>query len=227
MKYASPVHEFIKSIGRVGLKRSFFLAYSRIYDIAFDFFYKIDTVSRVELEDLEIEEDTVKKGQMYQPSGVLPFKKVLKSLDFINSETVFVDFGSGKGRTNIIAGMMPIKRSVGIEFSQELVKLANANVESANKQSLLKAKVENICCDATKYKYSDDENLFYFFFPFDDEIMNRVIDDILASRDRNPRDMHVVYYYPVHNSVFSKHDEFTLLKSIDAFGYPCHIYRVI
>lgn len=226
MKYDSPFHELLSSIGRVGFKKSVLLAISRIYDVFFDFYYGIDTASRVELEDLDISEESVQKGQMYQPSGVLPFKKVLKNLDFINSQTVFVDFGSGKGRTIILAAMSPIKRSVGVEFSKELVNDADRNLEIASKRSLLKASAENVCCDAAKYKYTDDENIFYFFFPFDDEIMNKVIDGILDSFQRVPRDMHVVYYYPVHNNVFADRNEFTLVKTINAFGYPCNIYKV-
>lgn len=226
MRYDSKLHEFLASLKRVGIKNSLCLVVSRLYDLWFDFKYKLDTVKRLELDDLSIESETINQGQMYQPSGVLPFRAMLNQLE-IKDNDVFVDFGSGKGRTLIIAAMENFKRVVGIEFSQELVDFADQNIASLRDNGVDLSEIENICCDAGLYEYKDDETIFYFFFPFDNELMQKVLDAITESVQRHPRDIKVIYYYPVHASVIESSADFKLIKSLNAYGYDCLIFEAV
>lgn len=226
MRYSSALHEFTASIRRVGLKRSFLLAYSRLFDLYFDRKYGIDTAARLELDELEIEEDTVGKGQMYQPTGVLAFRKVMANLD-MPANPVLIDYGSGKARTLVLAAMhRGMQRVIGVEFSAELVKTGDANIAAMQAQNALLCPVDNIHGDATKYAYSDEETIFYFFYPFDDELMRVVMRDILASVDRNPRDAKLVYYYPVHGDVVMSEPRLKMTKEIDIYGYTCMIFDI-
>lgn len=225
MKYHNKLHELIASFQRVGIKNSISLVISRFYDLWFDYKFQLDTVDRLELDELDIDAESIAQGQMYQPSGVLPFRYMLKQLD-IGAHDVFVDFGSGKGRTLIIAAMEKFKRVVGIEFSQELVDCADKNVKTLQGNNVGLSEIQNICCDAAQYEYRDDETIFYFFFPFDDDLMQKVLDAIIASAKRNPREIKVIYYYPVHASVIESHPNFKLTKSMNAYGYDCLIFEV-
>ena len=223
MRYNNKLQEFFASLKRVGVKNSLLLVVSRFYDIWFDYKYKLDTVKRLELDELDIDAETIDQGQMYQPSGVLPFRAMLTKLN-ITDEDVFVDYGSGKGRTLIIAAMEKFKRVVGIEFSQELVDFAEQNINSLQDRNVELSEIENICCDASQYEFKDDETVFYFFFPFDDDLMQKVLDSITASVERKPRNIRVVYYYPVHASVIESSPNFKLLQSMNAYGYDCLIF---
>ena len=149
MKYNNKLHELFASLHRVGLKNSISLVISRLYDLWFDYKFKLDTVDRLELDELDIDAESIAQGQMYQPSGVLPFRYMLKQLQ-ISSHDVFVDFGSGKGRTLIIAAMENFKRVVGIEFSQELVDCADKNVKTLQDKNMSLSEIQTVCCDASQ-----------------------------------------------------------------------------
>ncbi|MEL7213746.1 MAG: class I SAM-dependent methyltransferase [Pseudomonadota bacterium] len=227
MKYSNPLAEFIASLRRVGLLSSAYLAYSRIYDQIFDRRHGLDTIARLELDELDVEGATVAKGQMYQPTGVLAFQHVMKRLD-LPANPILIDFGSGKGRTLILAAMDGrFEKVIGVEFSQELVDIADRNVAVVESKGKLTCPIENICVDAMQYQYRDDETVFYFFYPFDAELMEVVVGQILASLKRKPREARLVYYYPVHEKAMARFEQLNLMKRFDVFGYPCLIYDIV
>lgn len=224
MRYTSAIHETLASVKRVGLRATGQLAVARLYDMAFDTRWGVDTAKRAELDELEIDEDTVSKGQMYQPTGVLAFAEVLQKVAFPNPG-VFVDYGCGKGRTLLLASRLPLQRVVGIEFSGELCDAARKNAEIFAKKGQSRAPISIEHIDAVKYSYRGDENIFYFFYPFDADLMNRVLDGIDASLRAIPRDAVLVYYYPIHREVLDGRGTFRLEQSFALFGYDCLVYR--
>lgn len=226
MKYNNPLFEFAASIRRVGLVPSILLAYSRAYDLVFDRMHGIDTAARLELDELTITEQTVSKGQMYQPTGVLAFRRVMDELS-LPKNPVLIDYGSGKGRTLALAAMLPdMKKVIGVEFSSELVETADRNARILERQGKLVCPIENICVDATKYQYSDIENVFYFFYPFDAQLMQIVVGQILESVARNPRPAKMVYYYPVHENALQEFPQLVLERRFQVYGYPCLIFHI-
>ena len=54
---------------------------------------------------------------------------MLRALDIDYSDFVFVDYGSGKGRTLLVAAEFPFKKIVGVEIAQELHAIAGKNVD--------------------------------------------------------------------------------------------------
>jgi len=225
--HSSIFHEFISSIHRVGFIDTLLLTVSRGVDSLFDWKYGLDTSKRVELSDLNIEDGSTTHGSPYQPTGVLAFRKALGSID-IPRPVTFVDYGSGKGRTLVLAAMKGFEKVVGIEFSSELCEAATNNLEKIkaklpNKQT----EIEVICTDATKYQYTDKENVFYFFYPFDNTIMKRVFATIEESISRVPRDAIIIGYVPlsITYTSFAESDLFELEKSLTIFGYKCSFYR--
>jgi SAM-dependent methyltransferase len=224
MRYSSVAHEAFASMRRVGLRRTVQLAVARVYDLAFDQRWGVDTAKRAELDDLEIDAETVGRGQMYQPTGVLPFRQVLDKVAF-PKPGVFVDYGCGKGRTLLLASRLPFERVVGIEFSQELCEAAQRNADAFDKAGQLKAPIEIVCTDAVLYNYQGDENIFYFFYPFDADLMIRVLDSIDTSLQAHPRDAVLVYYYPIHRETLDERASFSLEQTFELYGYDCLVYR--
>ena len=47
----------------------------------------------------------------------------------------------------------------------------------------------------------EDADSFFFFNPFSEVILNRVIDQIIWSWYENPRKMHLFFYYPTDEDV--------------------------
>ena len=224
MRYSSALHEALASVRRVGLKSTAALAVARVYDTAFDMRWKVDTAKRAELDELNINEESVGRGQMYQPTGVLQFQHVLEHVAF-PKPGVLVDYGCGKGRTLLLAARSAFQRVVGIEFSAELCDVARANVIAFEKAGQLRAPVDVVCVDAARYAYRGDENIFYFFYPFDADLMERVMDGIDASLAASPRDAVLVYYYPIHREVLDRRPSFKLEQHFPLYGYDCLVYR--
>ena len=224
MRYKSVLHETFSSIERVGLKRTTFLAASRFYDAWFDYYYKIDTKNRIELCDLEIDSGTEDQGQMYQPTGILAFKQIMQEVQF-PKPSVFVDYGSGKGRTLLLAACESFDRVIGIEFSKELCEIAEKNIALFEKKRRLSTPLEIVHKDAALYDYAGTENVFYFFYPFDAELMTKVLKGIEASLQEQKREAVLVYYYPIHQEVLDGSALFKLEKSLELYGYQCLVYR--
>lgn len=224
MRYQSPIHEIAGSIRRVGLSATCQLIWARLYDKQFDRKYNLDTAKRMELDELEVETEAASRGQMYQPTGVLAFRKIMQRITF-PPDGAFVDYGCGKARTLILASMQPFKRVVGIEFSRELCDIAEKNVDQFMKSAGVKNRPEIICSDVVEYTYQDDESVFYFFYPFDAKVMSTVMGAIEASLQRNPRESVLVYYYAIHRDVVDQSPVFDLEKEMQIFGYTCLIYR--
>lgn len=225
VRYSGAIQEIGASLKRVGLVSTCSLAVSRCYDRFYDWSLDIETTQRRELDELDVNEDTAGRGQMYQPTGVLAFRRVMRRVQLPPSP-VFVDYGCGKGRLLILAATeFSTARAVGIEFSRELCDVAEENVERVAARRSLQCAVDIVCTDAAEYRYQDDENVFYFFYPFDSELMRRVVEGIEESLRRSPRPAVLVYYYPVHAEIMEGRDLFALQDSMTVFGYDCLIYR--
>ncbi len=229
-RHAERVHdsvldEVLVSIRRVGLNATAGLALGRLIDSLFDTLLGVDTNARVTLDALEIDSDTVSHGQMYQPTGVLPFVAIMRQLD-LPADPVFVDYGSGKGRTLLLASLFPaFRRVLGIEFAPELCDTARENARVFSSRGLNASPIDVECVDATLYDYAGDENVFYFFYPFDRELMEAVVSRIADSLRDTPRPAMLVYYYPVHRDLFDDTSlGFVLDRRFRFFGYECLVY---
>ena len=176
------------------------------------------------LDALDIDSDTVSRGQMYQPTGVLPFLGIMRHVT-LPKDPVFVDYGSGKGRTLLLASLFPMRRVLGIEFSPELCETARQNARAFASRGLSKAPIDVECVDASRYSYAGDENVFYFFYPFDRGLMHEVVARIAASLRDAPRPALLVYCYPVHRDLFDDTSYgFVLDQHLRFFGYECMVY---
>lgn len=104
----------------------------------------------------------------------------------MTASDVFVDFGSGKGRIVYQAARYPLKRVIGVEISEKLNEIASANIEQ-NRSRLRCQDVELVTCDAADYGIPDDMTIAYFIYPFAGETFRHVIENIVDSLVRNPR----------------------------------------
>ena len=59
----------------------------------------------------------------YQPTDAALFQEMMASLPIDFSEFTFMDLGSGKGRTLLMASEYPFRRIVGVEILPELHRL--------------------------------------------------------------------------------------------------------
>src|SRR5262245_23318432 len=65
----------------------------------------------------------------YQPTDPELFEQMMDSLRFDLSEFTFIDLGSGKGRTLLMAAAYPFPRVVGVELLPSLHRVALENLK--------------------------------------------------------------------------------------------------
>lgn len=192
-------------------------------DVVFDLRYGTSTSRWVQLEALTIDSPNKAKGYRYQPARVLPLMRVFKKWQFPPG-SVFVDFGAGKGRVLLIASLFRFRKAVGIEFSDELCRVARQNIALFKQKQGVGESIEVAEIDATGYRYSDDENVFFFFNPFSQEILCQVLGQIERSAARNPRQVWLIFYASVYGDLVEGTGYFRRLADQRMWGVRTTLY---
>src|SRR5271166_1783309 len=105
----------------------------------------------------------------YQPTDPALFHEMLDALkaaaalDF--REFTFLDLGSGKGRTLLMAADYPFRRIVGVELLPTLHQIAQENLHRYHNQSQRCFTVETICGDATEFAFPAEAIVLFLFNP--------------------------------------------------------------
>src|SRR5580704_10173983 len=90
----------------------------------------------------------------YQPTDAALFHEMLDALHqqthFDFGSFVFLDSGSGKGRTLLMASDYPFRRILGVELLPALHRAAQENLGKYRSESQKCFKLESICGDATE-----------------------------------------------------------------------------
>jgi SAM-dependent methyltransferase len=132
----------------------------------------------------------------YQPSRWLALRRILP-LREVGPEDVFIDLGSGMGRVVYqAAARYPFRRVIGVELSDRLHAVAVSNIER-NRVRLRCKNVELVNADALTYEIPDDVTIVYLGNPFSGPIFQAVMDRLVASVQRNPRRVRLLYWNPV------------------------------
>ena len=116
----------IKSIRSRGFLTTLQVFKSLIIDLSFDIRYGTDTMRFVELEKLDVNSSFRDNGNNYIPSRAKHLCTIFE-MELFSEQDTFVDLGSGKGRTLLIASEY-FKRVKGIEFSEKLCEIAKRNI---------------------------------------------------------------------------------------------------
>ena len=131
---------------------------------------------------------------------------MLGSLAIPYDKFVFVDFGSGKGRTLFLASEYPFKKIEGVEFSSELHETAVRNIAVFKSSRQRCHCIKSLHMDAVDYPLPSDNLLIYLYNPFGREIMLKVLDNIRKSMGEQPRQVIIVYFNPLSGHLFEQQD---------------------
>ncbi len=127
----------------------------------------------------------------YLATPVHKFRRLLAALNLPFEAFAFIDFGSGKGRTLLLAGEQPFKRVTGVEYSQPLHAIAQANIRQYRHRKA--GRVESVAGDAAAFALPPDNLLIYCFNPFPEPVLARVLENIADSARARPRAILLVY----------------------------------
>lgn len=127
---------------------------------------------------------------------------------------VLLDVGSGKGRVVLEAARRyPFGRVIGVEISEALNEIARANLALAGER-LRCREVEVITADASEWEVPDEVNYVYLFNPFEGAAFEALLGNLLASLERRPRPLTLIYGYPKMKSAIERSSRFRLAEVI-------------
>ncbi|MGD0161561.1 MAG: class I SAM-dependent methyltransferase [Candidatus Sulfotelmatobacter sp.] len=144
----------------------------------------------------------------YQPTESVLFHEMIQALGeharIDLSEFVFVDLGSGKGRTLLMASDYPFRRIVGVELLPALHETAKQNLSVYCGESQKCFVIESICGDATQFSFPAEPTVLFLFNPFPESGMRNVIANLERSVRAHPRAVYVLYHNPLLERVLGE-----------------------
>lgn len=127
----------------------------------------------------------------YEPTPYSVLERLANS-GLIRKKDVVLDYGCGKGRVDFFLSYQTRAKTIGIEYDERIYQGAIANQNTAI--SAVRTKFELI--KAENYVVPQEVNRCYFFNPFSEELLHKVIARILESYYDNPREVLLFFYYP-------------------------------
>ena len=219
----APFRWLQSSVRDRGVAQTTKVALSFVADLAFDLFNGTDTLRRVDMSSLEIASANRANAERYGATKARPFEEVMTRLG-LPSGSVLVDIGSGKGRVLMVGAECGLfTKVVGIEFSGELCAIARTNIERFRRRHRL-VPVEIVETDAVTYRFQPDQNVFFMFDPFNDEVLAQVLDNLRASLAESPRKAWLVYHSAVHHDVIQASGVFDSCERIQIRGSDFNVY---
>jgi SAM-dependent methyltransferase len=144
----------------------------------------------------------------YQPTDSVLFHEMLEGLlgetgvDF--RDYVFIDLGSGKGRTLLMASDYPFRRIVGVELLPSLHRIAQENLSRYRSDSQKCFEIESACGDATEISLPLEPLVLYLFNPFPEAGLRRVMRWLDLSLREHPRRVYLLYHNPLLERVLAE-----------------------
>lgn len=172
------------------------------------------------MRDAHLLSETDGRLHGYSKTDEAHAKKIFEALG-VDKEKRLLDVGCGKGAFLREASKYPFGKIAGIEIDNALVKTAKKNFEILN----LDKRVSIYCTDALKFEHYNLFNVFYFFNPFDKEIMTEVVKKIKDSREHY-RKYYIILHNPVCAEVIEENGGKLAEKLYDEMkSYETHIYE--
>jgi SAM-dependent methyltransferase len=165
-------------------------------DRQFDRRFGTETSGRVELDSLTVLGENRARGVYFESTPTALFRFFLSNITVDHAKFTFVDLGSGKGRTLLMASDYPFKRIVGVEFSRELHERALANIAVYRSASQSCIDIRSVNADATSFEFPATPLFVYAYNPFDEQVMTAVLRNLLQSLAQSPRETVLMYYNP-------------------------------
>lgn len=216
-----PIHKILQKLRSDGIRaipRGVRTIYRGWADRSLDRRFKIDTAGmNDELRALGAISDRADRGYGYEPIQLRVFREIQDAWRIEPGEYTFLDLGSGKGRALILAAECGFRRVIGVEFAPALHEIAQRNVARYRNLRPAAPPVEMYLEDAASYAIPDEDLVLFLYNPFDDAVLNRVIENVEASLNRSPRRFTVVYRNPRHGDILEKSPWFRTVTKTHAF----------
>lgn len=136
----------------------------------------------------------------YQATDPALFREMMDNLPIDFREYTFVDLGSGKGRTLLMASEYPFQRIVGVEILPELDRAARENIREFKGPAQQCAQIESICADACEFVLPEEPSVLYLFNPLPEAALREAIRRL----EQSAQPVWIVYHNPLLEVVLSE-----------------------
>lgn len=200
MKVFQYIYYFFRSLYYRGFVNTFKLL---SYEGKYEKLLGINTHSIVNLDKLTLAGENTDQNHHYQGASYYILFSIFNELPQETKDFPLIDYGCGKGRALFVAEQCGFTHLIGVDIAKELIEDANKN-KAIYKKKNPESSIDFLFEDATKYKIPNNACVFYFFNPFGEEIMQKVINNIKESVKLNPRKIYCIYLNPKYKAVFEK-----------------------
>lgn len=171
----------------------------RLLDRNYDRRHGVETCGIHHPAKLGLPRDRAIQAVEYDATPTSVFRHMIKAVPGDLRRFIFIDLGSGKGRTLMMAAELPFQRIEGVELSQKMHCIALKNIVLSGNQE---ARVRSINLDAAEYRFPAEPFVLYLFNPFKEALISRVVSNLEQSVIRMPREGYVLYANAVYKHVF-------------------------
>jgi SAM-dependent methyltransferase len=153
----------------------------------------------------------------YQPTEPALFQEMMAGLPIKFETFTFVDLGSGKGRTLLMASEYPFRKIVGVELLPALHQIAQENLARYKSESQKCFALEAVCGDAANFSFPAEPLVLYLFNPLPVSGLRRVLDNLETSLKAHPRTVYVMYHNPLVEHVLRESAVLTKLGATQQY----------
>lgn len=200
MRVFQYIYYFFRSLYYRGFVNTFKLL---SYEGKYEKLLGIKTHSIVNLDNLTLAGDNSEQNHHYQGASYFILFSIFDKLPKQTKSFPLIDYGCGKGRALFVAEQCGFTNLIGVDIAKELIEYANENKAIYKKKNQLSS-IDFLFEDATQYQIPQNAQVFYFFNPFGENIMQKVINKIRESIKLNPRKIYCIYLNPKYKAVFEK-----------------------
>ncbi len=134
-------------------------------------------------------------GRPYFASEPWLFQQIMEALPIDFGQFTFIDLGSGKGRTLLMAAACGFRRALGIEYLPELHRVAGQNIRKFASEQQAVGELQSLCLDARDFEFPPDPVVLYLFNPFPEPVFVTVLENLRQSLQTHPRPALIAYRY--------------------------------
>lgn len=161
----------------------------------------VDTAGSIQLDALDVVGPHRAKGNEAVCTSPRSFDFIMKSLPRDLQDHTFIDIGSGKSRTLLLASRYPFQNIIGVEFARELVEIARGNIANFRDAARKCRALGVVQADAAAYAFPEGPLVVYFYNPFSSDVFEIVLKNLVSSLERHPRDCFIVYGSSSHRAI--------------------------
>ncbi len=162
--------------------------------------YDLETTGYDNLKPLKRQVEELDHSTIYMPASFDLLELCFTQADVKNCKH-FLDIGCGMGRAMVVAAHYGAKKITGIDIAKNLIAKSKINLAA------LKTKMPNVEANcylqnAYYFKIPTDVDVIFLFNPFDELVMDAVVENILDSLEENKRKIKIIYFNPMEKQCF-------------------------